>query len=138
MVVGSFAPMFQNALDKYDALQSLWFKTALPVNCSSNYRYASFHSLVLYLKRRICQLIFTTMNVAETFGDVATMLAQMAPEKIVNLKASTTMSEEVERLIELKKEGTISLEQATELERYLALDLFISLTKARARLLLAK
>lgn len=78
------------------------------------------------------------MNVAETFGDVATMLAQMAPEKIVNLKASTTMSEEVERLIELKKEGTISLEQATELERYLALDLFISLTKARARLLLAK
>ena len=78
------------------------------------------------------------MNVAEAFGDVASMLAQMAPEKIVKLKASTKMSEEVERLVTLKKEGIISFEQIAELERYLALDLFISLTKARARTLLAK
>lgn len=78
------------------------------------------------------------MNVAETFGDVASLLAQMAPEKIVTLKASTKMSAEVERLITLKKEDMISFEQTAELERYLALDLFISLTKAQARALLAK
>ncbi len=78
------------------------------------------------------------MTVAETFGDVANMLAQMAPAKIVELKAPKEMSEEVERLVTLRKEGNLSFEQSAELERYLALDLFISLTKARARILLDK
>ncbi len=78
------------------------------------------------------------MNVAEAFGDVAESLAQMAPQKIIDLKASKKMSEEVERLISLKKDGSIDLEQRAELERYLALDIFISLTKARARAYLSK
>lgn len=78
------------------------------------------------------------MTVSESFGAVANLLPQMAPAKIVDLKAPTKMSEEVERLVNLKKEGTISVEQSAELERYLALDLFISLTKARARILLEK
>ncbi len=78
------------------------------------------------------------MNVAEAFEDVAGLLAQMAPEKIITLKSSKKMSEEVERLVSLKKAGTIETEQSAALERYLALDLFISLTKARAQALLAK
>lgn len=78
------------------------------------------------------------MSITEAFGDVASLIAQMAPEKIVSLKASKQMSEEVERLVMLKKEGTISFEQTAELERFLALDLFISLTKARARALITK
>lgn len=78
------------------------------------------------------------MSITEAFGDVASLIAQMAPEKIVSLKASKQMSEEVERLVMLKKEGTISFEQNAELERFLALDLFISLTKARARALITK
>ncbi len=78
------------------------------------------------------------MTVNEAFGDVANLVAQMAPDKIVGLKAPKKMSDEVERLINFKKEGKISIEQSSELERYLALDLFISLTKARAHTLLAK
>jgi hypothetical protein len=78
------------------------------------------------------------MNVTEAFGDVAGLLAQMAPEKIVTLKASKKISDEVGRLVSLKKSGAINTEQRAELERYLALDLFISLTKARARALLSK
>lgn len=78
------------------------------------------------------------MTVTEAFGDVAGMIAQMNPEKVVALKASKQMSEQVEKLVVLKKEGTITLEQATELERFLALDLFISLAKARARTLMAQ
>jgi ArsR family metal-binding transcriptional regulator len=78
------------------------------------------------------------MSITEAFGDVASLIAQMAPEKIVSLKASKQMSEEVERLVMLKKAGTISFEQTAELERFLALDLFISLTKARARALITK
>jgi hypothetical protein len=78
------------------------------------------------------------MNVAEVFGDVANLLAEMAPEKIITMKAPVKMSDEVERLVLLKKQGTIGTEELAELERYLALDLFISLTKARAHALLAK
>jgi hypothetical protein len=48
------------------------------------------------------------------------------------------MSEEVEKLVMLKKQGTISVDEAADLERFLALDLFISLAKARAHILLVK
>ena len=78
------------------------------------------------------------MSITEAFGDVATMVAQMNPEKVVALKASRQMSEEVEKLVMLKKQGTISVDEAADLERFLALDLFISLAKARARILLVQ
>lgn len=77
------------------------------------------------------------MNVVEAFGDVANRLAEMAPEKIVALQAPRALSERVEELSFRKKEGTITPDEATELEQFLALDLFISLAKARARRLLA-
>lgn len=77
------------------------------------------------------------MNVAEIFGDVAEALAQMNPAKILELRSSETMSQRVEELVNKKKEGDILPEEATELEHYLALDLLINLTKARARRLLA-
>ncbi len=76
------------------------------------------------------------MTVAEAFGDIADILASLSPEKIIALKASPKMSERVESLIHLKKDGSISVDQASELERFLALNLFINLAKARARLLL--
>ena len=78
------------------------------------------------------------MSVVEAFGDIASIIAQMAPEKVVHLKAPAQLSEEVERLVKLKKNGKISPEQTSELERYLALDLFISLAKAQARTFIAQ
>ncbi len=77
------------------------------------------------------------MSVAEAFGDVATTLAQLGPHKIIQLKASATMSTRVEHLIARKKDDLITTEEAIELEQFLALDLLISLAKARARVLLA-
>lgn len=82
--------------------------------------------------------IINEMSVTEAFGDVASMIEQMNPEKVVALKASKQMSEQVEKLVILKKQGTITLEETAELERFLALDLFISLAKARAHTLLVK
>lgn len=76
------------------------------------------------------------MTVAEAFGDVAEVVAMLAPSKILDLRPSQAMSDRVEELVYLKKEGKISLEESFELERFLALDLFISLAKARARKLL--
>lgn len=76
------------------------------------------------------------MSITEVFSDIAEVIARMNPQKVVGLKAPQLMSDRVEQLINRKKEGIISLEEASELERFLALDLFISLTKARARMLL--
>ncbi len=76
------------------------------------------------------------MTVSEAFGDVADVLAQLSPEKIIGLKASTKMSERVELLTNLKKDGSITYEQAHELERFLTLNMFINLAKARAHVLL--
>ena len=76
------------------------------------------------------------MSVAEAFGSVATDLAQLAPEKIIGLQAPASMSMRVEELINRRKQDGLTVEETAELERFLALDLFISLTKARARILL--
>jgi hypothetical protein len=77
------------------------------------------------------------MNVAEIFDDVAEALAIMDPKRILELRPSEKMVGRVEALVEKKKEGNISEDEATELEHYLALDLLINLTKARAHRLLA-
>ncbi len=78
------------------------------------------------------------MTVTEAFGDVASIIAQMAHEKIAALKAPKVMSEQVEQLVYRKKQGIISTEETAELERFLGLDLFIGLAKARAHQLMAK
>lgn len=75
------------------------------------------------------------MTVSEAFGDTADLIAHMDPEKVMALKASTQISERVEELVERKKNQLITTEESSELERFLALDLFIGLAKARARLL---
>ena len=76
------------------------------------------------------------MTVTEAFEDISHLIAEMNPHKVIRLKASAAMSERVADLVQQKKEGVISYDDAFELERLLALDLFISLTKAKARLLL--
>ncbi|HMQ91262.1 MAG TPA: hypothetical protein PKB07_26860 [Flavilitoribacter sp.] len=76
------------------------------------------------------------MTVSEAFGDVADMLAQMDPGKILALKPSAAMTDRVEELIYKKKNEEISPEERMELERFLALDMFINLAKVRARGLL--
>lgn len=76
------------------------------------------------------------MTITEAFGDIALLLAKMDPSQIVKLKAPQEMSQRVEALTNKKKEGKISNEENVELERFLALDIFIGLAKARARLLL--
>lgn len=76
------------------------------------------------------------MNVSEAFGEVAGLIAQMAPEKVIALKASPQLSERVEDLVQRKKDDQITTEETIELERLLALDLFIGMTKARARMLM--
>ena len=78
------------------------------------------------------------MVISEVFGDIAEMIAQMNPQQIIDLKAPKGISERVEELVSRRKDGSISVDESIELERFLALDLFISLTKVRARKLVMK
>ena len=78
------------------------------------------------------------MSAIEAFSDIADVIAGMNPAKIAALKAPKQMSERVEYLVNKKKDGLISPEEASELERLLALDLFIGLAKARAFSLLKR
>ena len=73
------------------------------------------------------------MVIAKTFELVADSIAQMNPQEIIKLKAPLEMSERVEILVNRKKNNKISPEESNELERFLALDMFIGLTKAKAR-----
>ena len=77
------------------------------------------------------------MTVTEIFNDIAGVIAHLNPEQVVGLKAPEQMFDRVEFLVNKKKQGIIDQDELLELERFLALDLFISLTKARARVLLA-
>lgn len=47
------------------------------------------------------------MTVAEAFGDVADVLANMAPSKIMEIRPSKAMIDRVEELISQKKDGEI-------------------------------
>jgi len=76
------------------------------------------------------------MTVAEAFSEVADMLAKINPTEISRLPSSEAMSERVEELVYKKKDGRITEDEAVELERYLSLDLLISLAKAKANNLL--
>ena len=78
------------------------------------------------------------MVISEVFGDIAEVIAQMNPQQIIDLKAPKGISERVEELVSRKKDGLISVDESIELERFLALDLFMSLTKARARKLVMR
>ena len=78
------------------------------------------------------------MTVSEAFGGIADLIANMAPEKIVALKASKNMSKRVEMLINRKKDGIITIEETLELECFLGLEMLISNAKIRARLTLSQ
>lgn len=78
------------------------------------------------------------MTIAETFGEIADDIAKISPSKIVALKPSTQIQERVNELIQKKKSIGISTEESLELERYIFLDFFITLTKAKARLILTQ
>jgi len=72
------------------------------------------------------------MSVVEAFELIANSIAEINPAMVAQLKAPDAISQRVEELIEKKKAERITMEETTELDRYLALDLIINLTKAKA------
>ena len=73
------------------------------------------------------------MTVVEAYSEVAERLARVNPLEISNLPSLESMSERVEELVYKKKDGNISVDETVELERYLSLDMLISLAKTKAK-----
>lgn len=76
------------------------------------------------------------MQISEAFGDIAQTIAMLNPKQIVEMKAPKAISDRVEELVLKKKQDIINVDESIELERFLTLNLFISLAKARARMIL--
>lgn len=63
---------------------------------------------------------------------LAGLIADAMPEKILSFKFSVSIQERVEQLTIQKKEGVLSVTEQEELDKYLTYDLLIGLAKARA------
>ncbi len=63
---------------------------------------------------------------------LAGLIADAMPEKILSFKFSASIQERIEQLTALKKEGVLSAAEQDELDKHLTYDLLIGLAKARA------
>lgn len=73
------------------------------------------------------------MQVQNVYDDVADFIANMNPQKILELRASEQSKERLVFLTEKEKESSLSYEEKDELDHYLVLERLIRLTKAHAR-----
>ena len=73
------------------------------------------------------------MQVQNVYNDVADFIANMNPQKILELRASEQSKERLVFLTEKEKESSLSYEEKDELDHYLVLERLIRLTKAHAR-----
>ncbi len=80
----------------------------------------------------------TNALAARPFDDLINLLVETAPEKVLEFRASEKTVKRLYDLIEKEKEGNLSLEEKTELEKYLLEEDFIIIAKARARLQIAQ
>ncbi len=73
-------------------------------------------------------------NRNDHYIDVVDFLADgPSSAEIIELQASPDMQERIAELLDKNRDGTITEQEATELDRYEQLDYLITLIKARAR-----
>ena len=71
------------------------------------------------------------------YDEAAEFLANLDPQRLATWRPSDAVQARVETLIYKKKDDQLSVEEVYELDRYMALEQLIALTKARARKRLA-
>jgi hypothetical protein len=78
-----------------------------------------------------------TATAIPAYDEVAAMLANLDPSKIIDLKPSESSIQRLSDLLEKNRHGKLSSNETYELDRMLALDHLIALAKAHARIKLA-
>ena len=74
------------------------------------------------------------MTPIPAYDEVAVLLAQLDPSKVVNLKPSPSSCERLSLLLEKNQNSSLTTDENYELDRLLALDHLIALAKAHARI----
>ncbi len=72
------------------------------------------------------------------YDEIAAALAGLDPQKVMDLRPSESLQNRLRELLAKNQEGALSADEKHELDKILALDLLLSLTKTYARRLLAK
>ena len=73
------------------------------------------------------------MSVSRAYEEVIDFIAESSPAKVIAFRPSEAARARVVELIERQKEGTLSPDEASELDSYLQLEHIMRLAKARAR-----
>jgi hypothetical protein len=73
------------------------------------------------------------MTIYSVYDEIAELLAQLAPAKVMALKASSEMQIRLELLIEKSKEGQLTLREKDELDHDIVLERLVRLSKIRAQ-----
>ena len=78
------------------------------------------------------------MSSIPAYDEVAALLAQFDPTKIITLQPSESSSKRLSLLLDKNRDGILTSEEDYELDRLLALNHLIAITKLYARIYLAK
>ncbi|MBA4852890.1 hypothetical protein [Emticicia sp. BO119] len=73
------------------------------------------------------------MTIYNTYDQLAEIIANLDPEKILALKAYEEMQARLEDLIEKSKEGNLDRREKDELDHYIVLERLMRLAKIRAQ-----
>ena len=71
------------------------------------------------------------------YDELAELLANMDPTKVIQFHASKGAQKRLEELLEKNKEGTLNEDEKIEIERFMTVEHIVRLAKARARQRLA-
>ena len=74
------------------------------------------------------------MTAIPAYDEVAVLLAQLDPSKVVNLKPSQSSCERLSLLLKKNQNSFLTTDENYELDRPLALDHLIALAKVHARI----
>lgn len=77
------------------------------------------------------------MSSTSAYHEVAILLAQLDPAKIIAFQSSKSCTKRLSLLLKKNRDGLLTPEENYELDRLLALDDLIALAKAYARIQLA-
>jgi len=85
------------------------------------------YCLILPVKTRLIVTIYTA------YDEIADLLSEAEPTRLLNLRASAEMQQRLEFLMEKSKEADLNKAEKDELDHYIVLERLIRLAKIRAR-----
>jgi hypothetical protein len=72
------------------------------------------------------------MVVYNAYDQIAELIAELNPAKVMALKANEELQNRFENLVEKSKESTLNLQEKDELDHYVVLERLIRLAKIRS------